>query len=74
MKASAKKITEGNYAVLVDGQLTKLRIVRGVAPKYRQRQEWSIVRGDNDELTYDQPGKFAALKTIQAILDAATIT
>lgn len=71
MKATTKKISEGEYAVLVDGRPTSLRIVRGAAPKYRCRQEWMIAKGQDDWLTYDQPGKSAALATIQSILDAA---
>lgn len=74
MRATTKKISGGEYAVVVDGRITALRIVRGEPPRYGCRQEWGIVNEHSDPLTGDQPGKFAALQTIQAILDAATPT
>lgn len=72
MKATTKKITEGEYAVLVDGRPTTLRILRGEPPKFGMRQEWMIAKGEDDCLTYDQTGKASALRTIQSILDAAS--
>lgn len=76
MKLTTKKLTDGRYAVIVDGRETALVIERGEAPKYRQGQEWAIgvMRGgDIRYLTYDQRGKALALETVARILEATSI-
>ena len=67
----AKKITAGEYAVIINGSASSLRVVKCETPKYRERQEWLIVDGEDNYLTYDQTGLDSALGTIRRILSAA---
>ncbi len=74
MIVTTQKLTSGKYAVIVDEKPTCLLIAKGDKPKFRERQEWSILAiEDNGEETFlcgDQRSLESARATIGIILNS----
>lgn len=75
MRLTTKKLDGGQYQIHLDGQPIEIFIARGDAPRWGDKQEWSIGVGAADRsihwLVNDQQGKALALETVERIIKAA---